>query len=192
MTTIRTVEQDERSWATSTLLLAFAADPIMRWLWPEPHAYLEHFPELLRAFGGRAFDNRSADASADFRGAALWLPPGVGPDDEALETLARDRVAEGIRSELDEIFELMSQAVPAAPHWHLAFVGVDPFSHGQGIGAALVTHALRRVDESGAEAYLESTNPRNISLYERHGFEVSGEIRVGAAPPMYPMVRPSH
>lgn len=29
----------------------------------------------------------------------------------------------------------------------------------------------------------------NITLYERHGFEVMGTIQVGAAPPVTPMLR---
>jgi len=33
-------------------------------------------------------------------------------------------------------------------------------------------HALARCDEESALAYLASSNPRNISLYERHGFEM--------------------
>jgi ribosomal protein S18 acetylase RimI-like enzyme len=77
------------------------------------------------------------------------------------------------------------------PTWHLAFIGVDPFWHGQGIGAALLSHMLERIDDEGALAYLESTNPRNITLYQRHGFEVVREIRVGSAPPLFPMSRPS-
>jgi hypothetical protein len=38
-------------------------------------------------------------------------------------------------------------------------------------------------------AYLESSNPRNIPLYQRHGFEAMGEIQVGAAPVVTPMIR---
>ena len=45
-----------------------------------------------------------------------------------------------------------------------------------------VTTPVELIDESGKPAYLESSNPRNISLYQRHGFEVLGEIRSGAAP----------
>jgi hypothetical protein len=49
---------------------------------------------------------------------------------------------------------------------------------------------LRRCDEERMPAYLESTNPRNLSLYLRHGFEILGTIRVGEAPPVVPMLRP--
>ena len=189
MTTIRTVEPAERSRATNIQVLAFAADPVIRWLWPEPDAYLRHFPALLAGFGGRAFDHQTAYVSHDFRGGTLWLQPGVSPDDEALEAVAHDRVSEPTRSELLKVFAEMAASVPAEPHWHLAFIGVDAFWHGNGIGAALLEHTLERIDAEGSRAYLESTNPRNITLYERHGFEVVREIRVGSAPPLIPMLR---
>ena len=174
----------------SIQVLAFAEDPVIRWLWPEPDAYLRHFPALLEAFGGRAFGSGSAHVNAAFTGGALWLPPNVGPDDQAMESLANETVAASIRDDLFRIFEEMGESLPPEPHWHLAFVGVDPFWHGHGIGASLLSYALERVDASGATAYLESTNPRNITLYQRHGFEVTREIRIGAAPPLIPMVRP--
>ncbi len=41
-------------------MMAFSSDPIMRWLWPEPHKYVWHFPALVRGFGGRAFENGTA------------------------------------------------------------------------------------------------------------------------------------
>jgi len=44
-------------------------------------------------------------------------------------------------------------------------------------------------DEEGLPAYLESSNPRNISLYRRFGFEAVGEIRVGNIPALVPMLR---
>ena len=113
----------------------------------------------------------------------------MGPDDEALETLVRDTVAEPARSEVRSILEQMGAAHPHEPHWHLAFIGVDPVCHGQGIGAALLRHALETIDQKGLHAYLESSNPRNLPLYQRHGFEVIREIRVGTAPPVIPMLR---
>jgi ribosomal protein S18 acetylase RimI-like enzyme len=192
LTTIRTVRRSERLRAIDVQLLAFAADPVIRWLWPEPHQYLINFPTLLEGFGGRAFDEGAALATEGFEGCAMWLPPGIGPDEEVLDAAVRASVRPSIASELGEIFEEMAASVPAAPHWHLAFIGVDPLAHGRGIGGALLDHALERVDADGAQAYLESTNPRNITLYQRFGFEVTREIRVGSAPPLFPMVRASH
>jgi hypothetical protein len=36
---------------------------------------------------------------------------------------------------------------------------------------------------------LESTNPRNISLYRRHGIEQLGTIQAGSSPTLVPMLR---
>jgi ribosomal protein S18 acetylase RimI-like enzyme len=60
---------------------------------------------------------------------------------------------------------------------------------GQGHGEALMTFALERCDRDRVPAYLESSNPRNRSLYRRHGFEPLGEIQVGSSPPIVPMLR---
>lgn len=66
---------------------------------------------------------------------------------------------------------------------------VRPATPDEGHGAAMMRHARERSDRDGVPAYLESSNPRNISLYLRHGFEIMGEIQVGAAPRMVPMYR---
>jgi hypothetical protein len=65
----------------------------------------------------------------------------------------------------------------------------DPNWIGQGLGTLLMKHALRRCDVEGITACLESSNPRNISFYERHGFSVIGAIQHGSSPTMTPMLR---
>jgi ribosomal protein S18 acetylase RimI-like enzyme len=87
------------------------------------------------------------------------------------------------------MLEQMGDAHPEAPHWHLAFVGVDPAHQGRGLGSALLRHTLARVDAERLHAYLESSNPANVPLYRRHGFEVIREIRVAGSPAVIPMVR---
>lgn len=186
---IRIVDRAEAPRATSVQMMAFSSDPIMRWMWPEPHEYLRNFPGLVRGFGGRAFEHGAAHITTDFLGGTLWLPPGVGTDDVALEKLVNETVAEPARSEVSSILEQMGEAHPKEPHWHLAFIGVDPAHQGKGIGAALLRYALAQIDEQGLLGYLESSNPANISLYRRHGFEVIREIRVSGSPPVTPMLR---
>ena len=62
------------------LTLGFCADPVMRWLYPQPQSYLEHFPMVLKHFGGAAFDYEAALSVADGRAAASVAaaehPPG--------------------------------------------------------------------------------------------------------------------
>jgi hypothetical protein len=36
---------------------------------------------------------------------------------------------------------------------------------------------------------LESSNPRNIPFYRRHGFEPLGAIRAGSSPTLVPMLQ---
>jgi len=186
---IRVVLSGDVPRAVSVQVTAFSADPVMRWLWPEPREYLRHFPELVHGFGGGAFGHGGAHVTESFLGGTLWLPPGVAPDEAALARLTNETIPEPAQSEVLSILEQMSAAHPKEPHWHLAFIGVDPAHQGRGIGAALLSHTLARVDEHHLHAYLESSNPANIPLYRRHGFEVIREIRVGGSPPVTPMVR---
>jgi ribosomal protein S18 acetylase RimI-like enzyme len=78
---------------------------------------------------------------------------------------------------------------PSEPCWYLPLIGVTPGFQGKGHGGALLSFALQRFDREGHVAYLESSNPRNISLYKRHGFEEMGVIQAGSSPTLVPMVR---
>jgi hypothetical protein len=44
-------------------------------------------------------------------------------------------------------------------------------------------------DAAGEPAYLEATSSRSRALYERHGFEVTRELRCGDSPPLWAMWR---
>jgi ribosomal protein S18 acetylase RimI-like enzyme len=173
--------------AVAVLTLAFSADPITRWTYPQPVQYLALFPVLVRAFGGGAFAEGTARHVADYAGAALWLPPGKEPDQAALEA----SLPQGREDEFAAFFEEMASYHPHEPHWYLPLIGVDPSRRRNGYGAALLQDTLRRCDQDHVAAYLESTNPANVPLYQRHGFEVLGTIQAGSSPPLFPMLRPA-
>ena len=175
----------------STLALAFAADPASRWLFPEPESYLQHFPAFARALAGPSLQRRTALATADYGAVALWLAPGDGPDEDAMADLIDEEVRPDKKDDMAAAMEQMGRYHPLEPHWYLPFIGVEPSRQGQGLGGALLRSSLARVDADGLPAYLESSNPRNRPLYERHGFEALGEIRIGSCPPIVPMLRPA-
>ena len=186
---ITTVTTAERASAIHVLVLAFAADPATRWTWPDPQRYLTAFPRFVEAFGGEAFARGSAYCADGRAGVALWLPPGAHPDEDALGVLMGNTVEAPTRNDVFALLDQMGRYHPSEPHWYLPLIGVDPARQGKGYGAALMRHALAACDRDGMPAYLESTNPRNVPLYERHGFALLGTIQAGSSPPIFPMLR---
>ncbi len=181
-------DEGDRAKVLFTVMLAFATDPMMRWLFPSADAYMAS-QSVVSAICGQAFGRGSVFFTHGYTAAALWLPAGVGPDEArlaaALEALVpADRFDTALR-----IFEAMEAHHPHEPYWDLPLLAVDPAHQGQGLGAALMERSLRRIDEDAAVAYLVSSNPRNIPLYERFGFDVIGEIQFGTAPAIHPMRR---
>ena len=175
--------------AIATLVLAFGADPVARWMYEDPHQYLLHIPRLFRALGTSSFDAGAAQRTNNGLGVALWLPPGVHGDIGPLEAVIADSMVEKKQAEVATVFERTENYRPAEPHWYLSLIGVEALHRNKGCGAALLQNGLRRCDQEHLPAYLWSSNPLNISLYERHGFEISGTIQVGSSPSIFPMLR---
>ena len=76
------------------------------------------------------------------------------------------------------------------PHWYLAVLGVVPEWQGRGLGSLLMRPALEEIDAAGVAAYLETSTPRARSLYQRHGFTITGELSVPmGGPPIWLMWR---
>jgi GNAT superfamily N-acetyltransferase len=186
---VEVIQPADRRRGVAALTLAFAADPIMRWAWPDAYQYATYWPRIAEAYGGRAFDYGAAHAVEDFAAIALWLPPGIESDEAALGEVIAESCSDQILSDLNAVFEQMAQLHPAGDLWFLPLIGVDPVAQGRGLGSALLRHGLAACDRDGLPAYLEATSPRNRALYERHGFRVIDVIQDGSSPPMWAMLR---
>ncbi|MBL8773392.1 MAG: GNAT family N-acetyltransferase [Phenylobacterium sp.] len=173
----------------NTLMLAFATDPCLRYVLDTPEALFQGFRRFATGMGGAALELGSAWIAEDGAAAALWLPPGVESDRDAMLAVIGELAREAKLPVLGEVGEAMAAYHPHEPHWYLAMIGVDPARQGRGYGSAILEASLRRCDEDGVMAYLESSNPKNVPLYERHGFEVLGHVAPGDFPGVYPMVR---
>lgn len=171
------------------ITLAFSTDPAVRWALPDPTTYLSVMPGFAEAFGGNGFAPGTVDMVEGGTAAAMWLPPGVDPDHERMSALTEQHVPADRLDDMNRVFEQMAAYHPQESCWYLPLIGVDPLLQGRGLGSALLRYATMRCDADGALAYLESSNPRNIPLYERHGFEVMGSIQAGTSPTIVPMLR---
>ena len=187
---VKVVAAGDRKRAVATVALAFASDPMMRWSFPDADRYFDIARDFIDAFGGHATEHGSADEVADFSAVALWLPPGVSPDGEAMGAIIEANMPADRMQDGGGLVEQMNKFHPHEPHWYLPLIGTDPTKQGRGYGSALLRHALARCDRDGLPAYLESSNPDNIGYYQRFGFEVTGEIELpDGGPVMYPMWR---
>lgn len=173
----------------ASLVAAFITDPLIRWMFPDSKQYFDYFPLVLKYFAGGAFAHSSAYRSADFKAAALWLPPGVSPDEEALGAVMQEGVAAQLQEEVFGVLEQVGAGHPEEAHWYLPAIGVEPLSQGKGYGSMLLARGLEICDRDHVAAYLEATNPANIPLYQRFGFEAAGQIQAGSSPTITPMFR---
>src|SRR5687767_12881386 len=104
-----------------------------------------------------------------------------------LSGIFQRNVSEQIQKDVIRVFDQMGRYHPSGPHWHLPLMRVDPLEQGKGFGSALMQLGLIQCDRDNKFAYLESSSPRSMPFYERHGFELLGTIQTGTSPPIFPM-----
>jgi ribosomal protein S18 acetylase RimI-like enzyme len=102
-----------------------------------------------------------------------------------------DHIAQDRHGDVIAQFGRLDEHHPHTPHFYLQAIGVDDRARGQGLGAGMLRHVLRACDDDGLTAHLESSNPRNLSLYERHGFETTAELEFAPGVIVRPMERAS-
>jgi GNAT superfamily N-acetyltransferase len=192
---VRPAVADDAPRLATALARAFADDPGFSHLLPEPHDRTERLERFFRTeLEGIAMTRGRLWTTEHVVGAAIWMPPDawrvpvsatLREVPAAVRVFGR-RLPLALRSRLR-----MERRHPAKPpHWYLAVMGVDPEWQGRGLGTALMLPALETLDSQGIPAYLESSTPRSRALYQRNGFEVTGEFNLPAnGPPLWAMWR---
>ncbi len=168
---------------------AFSTDPVMTWLLAGRNDPERRLSKVFQAFLHAASRVPDAQVLRDpqRRAAAIWLPPGHWAPGylEQVRSLPLSVAAFGtgiVRA--TALLQRTVNAHPREPHWYLEAVGVVPEARGQGVGGPMLQPVLDRCDADGLPAYLESSNPRNISFYERHGFVVRPPFALPAGCPV--------
>jgi GNAT superfamily N-acetyltransferase len=125
--------------------------------------------------------------SDDGSGAAIWQPVGKWkvPPTELLRGLPAMLRAFRMRTPaMMSALTAIEKVHPTEEHYYLEVLGTRKDRQSKGTGSAVINAVLERCDEEGLPAYLESSNPRNIPFYARHGFEVREEISCGKGAPV--------
>jgi len=118
----------------NVMVLAFAADPVARWMYRDPQRYLARFGRFIKAFAGKALSIETAWCIDGNLGAALWLPPGEKPDQEAIVAILDESVPRDVVADVNVMFGEMAAYHPRDLHWYLPTIGVEPHLHRSGLG----------------------------------------------------------
>lgn len=166
--------------AADTLTAAFEHYPWTRHVLPESD-YSGRLRALQHLYLGYAHEHGIVAVAGDGDGVIALLPPDA-PDP------APAMVEEVVALHGDRIGRL-DQDPPPEGAWRLETLGVRPERQGQGIASALIGFALSEVRARGGGAVaLDTSDPCNVRLYERHGFCVTAHSDVGDGPPVWKMV----
>jgi GNAT superfamily N-acetyltransferase len=185
----RASTQDIRA-LKAVLAEAFFEDPILGWLMPQDSKRLarlrRYFAIELRHL---ALPRGRVWTTSDLAGAALSLPPGAWRS--PLRVTLLEGSAFGVHlSRAARLGAAIEWRHLRGAHYYVRDVGVLPSMQGHGLGSALLRPTLERCDREGLPAYLEASSERSAALYERLGFQITRELRVGGSPPLRLMVRP--
>lgn len=133
---------------------------------------------LVPAAAGAA--GAAAAGATGAAGAAIWSPPDVAilddTDAAAFGAALHEQAGDEAVARIMALGALVDAHHPHdRPHFYLFVIGAA--THGLGVGQQLLQPVLDRCDADGLPACLESSNGRNVSFYERHGFTVQWEAR---------------
>ena len=184
---IKSYSEEEQSIAVNILLLAFSSHPFQRYLMSDPTIYFKNSTIWFNNAVSQSISIEALLGTEDHSGVAVWFPPEHVVQFEALEETYKDFPI----SIQKDIFLYFGEFEANKPKdsWYLEYLGVDPKSHSLGLGSLILKNSLSKIDALHQPAYLESSNPRNMSLYERHGFEIVNKFQFGDGPPIHTMFR---
>ena len=184
---VKSYSKEQQSSAVNVLLLAFSSDPFQRYLMPDPTIYFENSTIWFNNAVSQSISIGALLGTEDNSGVAVWFPPEHVVQFDALEETYKDFPV-SIQKDIFLYFGEFENNKPKDA-WYLEYLGVDPMSHSLGLGSLILKNSLSKIDALHQPAYLESSNPRNMSLYERHGFETVNKFQFGDGPLIHTMFR---
>ena len=188
MAAIRPATPADRPAVADALASAFSEDPLFSWM-AGPSAPLE---KRMRVFFNAflKMNLRKADhlvfVADDGSGAGVWQPIDqwkVPPADLVRSMPAFVRAFRTRLPAMIGALNAIERAHPTEPHYYLEILGTRQDRQSKGVGSAVINAVLERCDEEGVPAYLESSNPRNVPFYARHGFKERDEVSCGKGAP---------
>ncbi|MDG4822001.1 GNAT family N-acetyltransferase [Asanoa sp. WMMD1127] len=170
----------DRQQVVETVVAAFDQDPAFRFFFRDPVTRDAEAAE----FAGHLFDQRVAPGTTwvieGGRSLAMWDAPRGWSSSEGEPKLA---VSDEALARLDDYHRAVQGFFPRRqPFWYLGVLATHPSHAGRRLGREVMKPGLAAAAAAGLPAYLETTNPHNVGVYERAGWRVSGSTHLDDLP----------
>lgn len=196
---VRPGRADEADQIGAVLAEAFRDDPLISWVVRDDEERESARVAFFTGYATEEFEHRRrvqvAERHGEVQAAALWTEPPGGVASltlSGIRELWSVRQITGVRRfpRFVKLIRATESRYPKFPHYYLGTIGAADRARGAGVGGALLRATLTECDATGTPAYLESSNPKNLSFYWRHGFRVLEELSLGRnAPSLTLMLR---
>lgn len=167
---IRPARPEERKDVADILADAFAEDPVVKWIYPQPGYAAYSFETTLSAFGpdeGMLIDESKQCACLFIRPGRSF--PNVIKAGAIFTGLRRFGIPPLWRSL--QFLNSIEKRHYQLPHLYIFAIGCRRSAHGTGLGSAMMKHVIARETPEGVPLYLENSNPKNDVFYRKFGYE---------------------
>ncbi|MFF2364074.1 GNAT family N-acetyltransferase [Streptomyces sp. NPDC058122] len=179
----------------ATMTTAFFHDPLWGPAFPDASRRAVQAAAMWRLYVTSALRYPWTRVTPGVEAAAVWIPPGgtelTHQEESGLEDLLTQAAGADVAKAIVTISDQLEAAHPEEPCFYLTLLGVHDDHRGKGLGMGLLAESLARIDDLGAHAYLESSNPSNITRYESVGFSARDEITIATGHVVTTMWRPA-
>ncbi|MEM9151544.1 MAG: GNAT family N-acetyltransferase [Cyanobacteria bacterium P01_F01_bin.3] len=179
---------------------AFMADPVFSYLTPDdPKLKFQALTWLMSRLIYYCMQYGHTYTTSDLKGIAVWLPPSGEFSSSLFQQLKLALQLELYklpvkvgwkrlkrwRHVFQTIDRTQRQDMGKSSYWELGLMAVHPDSQGQGIGTQLLKPILDRTSDEGLPCYVVTATEPAVNFYQKNGFEVLRNQRLGDHAPLF-------
>jgi GNAT superfamily N-acetyltransferase len=182
---------DQLLTAAAILARSFVDDPMFEFIFPRRDMRLQALTAFFRPFVADGLQRGEVLLAPAEQGACVWYASQVPLFSDAFEAVVEEAIATTAHfggpdaaARLEHLVNQVSAYEPTVPRYEVLWIGLVPEARSRGLGGHLLQPVLAAADRQRAASYLVSSNRRNLSFYQRHGFRPTAAIEIS---PSYTM-----
>lgn len=160
---------------------SFQHDPCFRWI-TEKSRHRNKLEELSRYVVEETLSKGQAYISRDKNAAALW-------HSEQQEVFSYSYIKRNLRFLLTLGIETVKRSlnllsatknqIPQGKYMYLSCIGVLPEAQGKGFAKKLIMPVLNQAKMENIDVFLETANDMNVTIYQKMGFNLTKNVKIG-------------